>query len=333
MIFGLIQSGSVQQHQMAGGFGGKATTKSVCERIREFFKKVKIDEALNAKAMVATANVIGPFTLAIDRTNWKFGKLNINLLVLALVIRKNMAIPLFWKALPKQGNSNGGERIDVIERFIKVFGATMISSIIGDREFIGKAWIDFLIAHNIPFFIRIKENRLVEWGLTHKQMREFFDHLTVGKRRYMQQVIDGHRLHIAGTRSVTGELVIVISNQDKDTKILDIYRKRWTIELMFRHCKTNGFNLEDTHLKHVDRVEKLLAVVSHALLLCFKMGEVEEKHKKTPYKKTVKAPLWSTFRRGFDWLRRLLNQARRKACTIIISFLPEPIKKAPSCPA
>jgi hypothetical protein len=80
-----------------------------------------------------------------------------------------------------------------------------------------------------------------------------------------------------------------------------IPRQSFTRQLMFKHCKNNGFNLEDTHLRHLDRIEKLLAVVASALLLCFKAGEKEEKKKPTPYKKTVSAPAFCTFRRGFDF--------------------------------
>jgi hypothetical protein len=40
-----------------------------------------------------------------NRTNWKFGKANINFLVLG-VAYKGMAIPLFWYLLDKRGNSN-----------------------------------------------------------------------------------------------------------------------------------------------------------------------------------------------------------------------------------
>ena len=73
-----------------------------------------------------------------------------------------------------------------------------------------------------------------------------------------------------------------MSNQDIGTEILKIYKKRWTIERMFGHCKKNGFNLEDTYLVNLDRIEKLLAVMGSALLLCFKAGEREEHRPPTP---------------------------------------------------
>jgi len=52
-----------------------------------------------------------------DRTNWKFGTKNINILML-VVCCKNMAIPLIFKMLDKRGNSNTSERIWLINNFI-----------------------------------------------------------------------------------------------------------------------------------------------------------------------------------------------------------------------
>jgi hypothetical protein len=48
------------------------------------------------------------YLLAMDRTNWQFGRKNINFLVIALVVGK-VSIPIAWRILPaktKQGNSN-----------------------------------------------------------------------------------------------------------------------------------------------------------------------------------------------------------------------------------
>jgi hypothetical protein len=85
---------------------------------------------------------------------------------------------------------------------------------------------------------------------------------------------------------------------------LEIYKKRWTIELMFANCKSNGFNLEDTHLKGLKRIEPLFAIVGSALALVFLVGRKEEALCPTPYKKSVKAPAFSMFRRGFYFLRQ-----------------------------
>jgi len=56
-----------------------------------------------------------PYRLALDRTIWKFGKTNINVLVLA-VVYKGVAFPILFKIMPKFGNSSISERIELMQR-------------------------------------------------------------------------------------------------------------------------------------------------------------------------------------------------------------------------
>ena len=60
--------------------------------------------------------------------------------------------------LDKAGNSNTAERLDLLEKFNKIFGFKRIKSLAADREFIGTKWFKELHKHNIPYFIRVKEN-------------------------------------------------------------------------------------------------------------------------------------------------------------------------------
>jgi hypothetical protein len=46
-----------------------------------------------------------PWVLAIDRTNWDFGKTTINILMIS-VTWNGMGIPLLWMLLPTAGNSS-----------------------------------------------------------------------------------------------------------------------------------------------------------------------------------------------------------------------------------
>lgn len=328
MILGVIASGSVQQHKTALGFTGISKQKSVCARIRHFLKEFDFSMSDYARAILEMTGLKEPLTLSLDRTNWKFGRVDINLLVLAVLVKDQFSIPILWKALPKKGNSNSSERIDLLQIFIDIFGVQRIGALTADREFIGKEWLDYLITHKVPFFIRIKENRLVEWRKEMRHISVFFQHLNVKQKRHIQFNMDGHLLFFAGTRSTKGELVIVMSNQDVGLKILEIYKKRWTIESLFGNCKKNGFNLEDTHLTDLRRIEKLFAVVCSALLFCFLVGKTEEKNSPTPFKKTVETPAFSTFRRGFDALRKLLIQARDQALKLILHLIPRLKKKA-----
>ena len=82
-------------------------------------------------------------TLILDRTNWKFGSKNINILMLG-VSPKNVAFPLMFKMLDKQGVCDTEERIDLIKQYVNWFGNESIDCLLADREFVGEKWLNFL---------------------------------------------------------------------------------------------------------------------------------------------------------------------------------------------
>ena len=43
--------------------------------------------------------------------------------------------------LPKKGTSNTQERIDLVQRYINLFGRETIDCLLADREFVGERWI------------------------------------------------------------------------------------------------------------------------------------------------------------------------------------------------
>ncbi|NJM12617.1 MAG: hypothetical protein HC889_12750 [Synechococcaceae cyanobacterium SM1_2_3] len=63
----------------------------------------------------------GPWRLTLDRTHWKFVRVDINFLVLGIAYR-GIALPVFWSILGKAGNSNTAERVALMDRRLAVFG-------------------------------------------------------------------------------------------------------------------------------------------------------------------------------------------------------------------
>jgi len=97
--------------------------------------------------------------LILDRTNWKFGKKDINFLVLAAKVG-SVTFPLFFSLLDHQGCSDFEQRQTLLEKFRKTFGFQFIRSFTADREFIGKEWIQYLCDHDIPFLSAL---RTIAW--------------------------------------------------------------------------------------------------------------------------------------------------------------------------
>ncbi len=59
---------------------------------------------------------------------------------------------------------------------------------------------------------------------------------------------------------------------NRPQQAVDTYKLRWQIETLNRCLKTAGFNLEDTHLTHVERIERRLAVVCNAVVWAYLVG-------------------------------------------------------------
>lgn len=110
-----------------------------------------------APLVVKHFSLYRPWRIYLDRTNWKIGSRDVNILML-MVVTRWFRIPLIWTVLDKAGFSSAVGRIALMQRYLKLFDATSIRMLLADREFIGGRWIEFLLENNIPFAIRLKEN-------------------------------------------------------------------------------------------------------------------------------------------------------------------------------
>jgi hypothetical protein len=306
MAIGMIQSRSVQAQRIAAHFKDGTSLEGRIQRIYRFYAEQDVcltDVALSILNCLGLQNT--PLNLVLDRTNWEFGDKSINYLVLAVQVQGFGAVPLLWVELSKKGNSNTAERIILLDDLLTAIPSLQIASLTADREFIGKRWIDYLIKNDIPFFIRIKQNRLVDWSGEDVQVGTFFEHLFIGSRpRKLYKTIDGYDLTLVGVRSKEGELVIILTNADRNpTKVLIIYKTRWGIECLFKNLKRNGLNLEDTHMTFPQRLEKLMAVCAFATALCIGIGIAKHTDKPIPYRKTVQSYLYSFFQYGLNHIR------------------------------
>jgi len=187
--------------------------------------------------------------LSLDRTNWKWGRIDINFLVLSAA-GGAIGVPLIWKSLPKRGNSSLEERIEVIEKFIDIFGHSQISELLADRAFIGKSWLGWLKSKRIPFTIRLKKNILLK-SAEQKDvpvLRLFFN-LKHGEKRYIKQKKEvlGVPLWLASTRNEKGQLIMVATTHEPK-QALARYKKRGNIEILFGFLKSKAFNFEDLAL-------------------------------------------------------------------------------------
>ena len=156
-ICALCKVQTVGFEKLANAFDTKTKSDSSLRRIQRFIAQFPLDSDLIARLIFSLLPEKGNLKLSIDRTNWKFGKTDINIFMLG-VTYKGVAFPLLFTMLPKRGNSNCRERIDLVKRFIRLFGRSCIDCILADREFVGDEWIKYLNDNSIRYYIRIRNN-------------------------------------------------------------------------------------------------------------------------------------------------------------------------------
>ncbi|MCP4756155.1 MAG: IS4/IS5 family transposase, partial [Proteobacteria bacterium] len=212
IILGLIGANTICHEYLSRHIATKSKLSSVYRGIQRFFAGFEID-AFTVARLVASLVPIGElgWILTMDRTNWKFGKKNINLLVLGVAC-EGVAIPLFSTLLDKRGNSNWKERIDVLSRFVECFGKDPIECFTADREFIGNKWLGYLKSENIPVCVRTKENiHIADRNGEPKPGRRMFSSLAVGEYSILRQrETMGIVFDIVGCRLPSGEYLILL---------------------------------------------------------------------------------------------------------------------------
>src|SRR5215813_13701528 len=87
---------------LANAFSGSAQIESNYKRLQRFFREFELPYARLAEFVVRLLGVPGPYTLALDRTNWKVGAVEVNILMLSIVYR-GIGIPVVWIVLSKSG--------------------------------------------------------------------------------------------------------------------------------------------------------------------------------------------------------------------------------------
>lgn len=134
---------------------GNRLPQSFYRRMQRFFANCPLDYRQVAQ-LIFRLFKFDKVKLTIDRTNWKWGKRDINILMVAIVYR-GTAVPILWTLLNKRGNSDTRERCALIQRFISIFGKSCLLNLFADREFVGEKWFKWLVNHEINFCIRIKK--------------------------------------------------------------------------------------------------------------------------------------------------------------------------------
>lgn len=172
-----------------------------------------------------------------------------------------------------------------------------IELFLADREFIGEKWFKYLLGKSIPFLIRIKNNS----NISKKKAYLYATDLKYDEEKYLgKQLVYGVKVFVSIAWTEDRQLIVLVSDKEQKTKT---YRLRWRIESMFQKLKSDGFNLEDTHLRDRKRLFTMMGILAIVLaVILVSSEEGEERVKRNSKNQRYR----SAFRDGLDLISNFL---------------------------
>ncbi|MBI3434808.1 MAG: hypothetical protein HY056_06975 [Proteobacteria bacterium] len=189
------------------------------------------------------------------------------------VTGNGMGIPPQWTLLPTARNSHNSQRTELLDRLRAAFPDKKFAELMGDREFIGNAWMTYLQRQNIPIHLTLaRESARPARGLCrHVDFRHRAASQNRGKNdRQGRLPARPPRRDIVRAAAPRGDAARVrqtvsVACFGRAHRALARYRQCWTIETMFGNHKTKGFALEATHLTNPGKLCTLLGLMAFAV--------------------------------------------------------------------
>ncbi|HSK70827.1 MAG TPA: hypothetical protein VK892_03965 [Pyrinomonadaceae bacterium] len=137
----------------------EAKPDSSYKQMLRFLKRFRWRSSGFQAVQLELLSISGKVDLIIDRTEWKFGKTWINLLMVGVYYR-GISIPLGWKVFSSKGILSGAKHVVILRYVVKRLGKPRIRKIYADREFCNKEVFKYLYKEELDFCIRLKKNYL-----------------------------------------------------------------------------------------------------------------------------------------------------------------------------
>ena len=192
----------------------------------------------------------GYVMLAIDRTQWK----DRNLFVASVIWDKH-ALPIHWQLLPQSGSSSLLNQKRFLKPVLKLLKPLPVL-VIGDRAFHSAKLAKWLQEMGVGFVLRQKKSTYIqEFTESYQALKTkgfqpgdktFYQNISCNKT----EQLGFFNLAIYWKRKYRGkkqqDAWYILTSLPQLSQTLAIYQARWGIEMMFKDCKSGGYNLEQT---------------------------------------------------------------------------------------
>ena len=182
------------------------------------------------------------------------------------------AIPIAWTVVKTKGAIGFEIQEPLLDSVKKMMPAGISILLMADRFYGTSAMVGWCQKANWSYRIRLKSNLIFE-----QDGGEITPEQAV---KLKLSALNNSRFHNTTIQTNIGILhepghpepwIIAMDCSPSDYKVLD-YGLRWGIECLFSDFKSRGFSITKTHLRHEDRIERLILILTIALFWAVSTG-------------------------------------------------------------
>ncbi len=259
--------------------------------------------------LVTQAKTTGEIRLLVDGT--RVG-LNHQLLMVSIAFRRR-SIPIAWTWVKhKKGHSSARVQKALLSYVRGLIPAGVPVSIAGDAEFGNMPFVSTVAGWGWKYTLRQKASYLVKLDGQEEWQRLGDLATKPGQSRWLGKclVTEAHafptNLHIEWRKGEANPWLLA-TNYETPRETHKTYKRRMWIEEMFGDLKSNGFDLEITHLIHFQRLSRLTLAVSLLYAWMVDIGSRAIKNSERYKVDRRDRRDYSIFRIGYNTTERLLG--------------------------
>jgi hypothetical protein len=313
MMEGLFMGRSVHLGRVASEVTSRAQKLSVVKQLTRFLgnEGVEVEGVYGpiAKELLRRAAQAGRVVLLIDSTKVGFRAQ----LMMVSVAYEGRALPIAWTWVAyAKGHSQTATQVALLTRVREWVPEGATVAVVGDSEF-GRCWLLEELAYWDWQYALRQSPRNHVWrrqdsgflGLDQIELRgrgvQWFPHTLLTETNALPTTLLGYWEE---SQPTPWWLATNLSDPDE---VLRLYRCRMWTEEMFGDLKGNGFDLEATHLRDLDKLNRLTLAVCLLYVRLVALGvDLTKLGYASQVDRTDRRDL-SYFRRGFDFLKRCLK--------------------------
>lgn len=313
LVSGIISGCSARLSEISYNVPSAAKPDSLAKRFQRFVKNERvIKEAIFLPFAEQILTHLARKKLFVTMDASQVGRGCMTLMV--AVIYRQRALPLVWIVYKgKKGHTTADNHIAVLQLLAAIVPEGTELVLLGDAEYDTVAMLTWVMeTTHWTFVVRTDPRILIgELGVQYRLsdlLNGQYGTVAVSDVTFTGQAVE-IAMAVADWRPPHKRPLYLISNHACLSDICRFYSKRFKIETLFSDKKSRGFNIHKSHLRHPERIARLLLAVALAYLWLFFLGcTVADDEKRRRLIDRANRTDKSLFRLGLDWLKYALTR-------------------------